>query len=52
MVSVRSISSVLAVDIGIGMDNDVVKRRLNARVSSFLSHVRIVVAKECVECET
>ena len=33
MASVRSISSVLVVDIGTEMDNDVVERRLNARVS-------------------
>ena len=46
MVSVRSISLGLVVDIGTEMDNDVVERRLNACVSSFISHVRIVVAKK------
>ena len=45
MERVRRISSVLAVDIGIGMYSDAVERRLNARVPSFLSHVRIMVAK-------
>ena len=46
MERVRRISSVLAVDIGIGMYSDAVERRLNARVPSFLGQVSIVVAEE------